>query len=136
MNLSHAQQQKLLADNRKKEFAREDQIKRINQERILEANMDSEERIENKRFLRRLHQEATEREMDEGIRKVKALCCIHLVSNTCKLTYKAYFVHGRTGVTSVILQISMRTCELFWIGLCKYRCRRWKSIIRKPSFSR
>jgi hypothetical protein len=72
MNLSHAQQQKLLADNRRKEIAREDQIKRINQERILEANMASEERIENKRFLRRLHQETTEREMDEGIRKVKS----------------------------------------------------------------
>ena len=76
MNLSHAQQQKLLADNRRKEIAREDQVKRINQERILEANMASEERIENKRFLRRLRQEATEREMDEGIRKVKAFCFI------------------------------------------------------------
>lgn len=76
MNLSHAQQQKLLADNRRKEIAREDQVKRINQERILEANMASEERIENKRFLRRLRQEATEREMDEGIRKVKASCFI------------------------------------------------------------
>ena len=72
MNLSHAQQQKLLADNRRRENAREDQVKRINQERMLEANMASEERIENKRFLRRLHQEATEKEMDEGIRKVKA----------------------------------------------------------------
>lgn len=72
MNLSHAQQQKLLAENRRKEIAREDQLKRINQERVVEANMSSEERIENKRFLRRLHQEATEREMDEGIRKVKA----------------------------------------------------------------
>lgn len=78
MNLSHAQQQKLLADNRRKEIAREDQVKRINQERILEANMASEERIENKRFLRRLHQEALEREMDEGIRKVKAFCFIYL----------------------------------------------------------
>ena len=76
INLSHAQQQKLLADNRRKEIAREDQVKRINQERILEANMASEERIENKRFLRRLRQEATEREMDEGIRKVKAFCFI------------------------------------------------------------
>ena len=76
MNLSHAQQQKLLADNRRKEIAREDQVKRINQERILEANMASEERIENKRFLRRLHQEALERDMDEGIRKVKTYCFI------------------------------------------------------------
>lgn len=71
MNLNHAQQQKFHADNRRKEIAREDQVKRINQERMLEANMASEERIENKRFLRRLHQEATEREMDEGIRKVR-----------------------------------------------------------------
>ena len=78
MNLSHAQQQKLLADNRRRENAREDQVKRINQERMLEANMASEERIENKRFLRRLHQEATEKEMDEGIRKVKASYFIDL----------------------------------------------------------
>ena len=85
MNLSHAQQQKLLADNRRKEIAREDQVKRINQERILEANMASEERIENKRFLRRLHQEATEREMDEGIRKVKASYFVDL--NTRALLY-------------------------------------------------
>ena len=73
MNLGHAQQQKLLAENRRKEIAREDQIKRINQERTLEANMASEERIENKRFLRRRRQEETEREMDEGIRKVRFL---------------------------------------------------------------
>lgn len=78
MNLSHAQQQKLLADSRRRENAREDQVKRINQERMLEANMASEERIENKRFLRRLHQEATEKERDEGIRKVKASYFIDL----------------------------------------------------------
>ena len=71
MNLGHAQQQKLLAENRRKEIAREDQIKRINQEKTLEANMASEERIENKRFLRRRRQEENEREMDEAIRKVK-----------------------------------------------------------------
>ena len=74
MNLGHAQQQKLLAESRRKEIAREDQIKRISQERILEANMASEERIENKRFLRRRRQEETEREMDEAIRNVKTHC--------------------------------------------------------------
>lgn len=87
MNLSHAQQQKLLADNRRKEIAREDQIKRINQERTLEANMASEERIENKRFLRRLHQEATEREMDEGIRKVKAFFAVLIWYKILKLMH-------------------------------------------------
>lgn len=71
MNLGHVQQQKLLAENRRKEIAREDQLKRINQEKTLQANMASEERIEDKRFLRRRRQEESEREMDEAIRKVK-----------------------------------------------------------------
>lgn len=71
MNLGHVQQQKLLAENRRKEIAREDQLKRINQEKTLQANMASEERIEDKRFLRRRRQEESEREMDETIRKVK-----------------------------------------------------------------
>lgn len=60
----------MLAENRRKEILREDQLKRIAQEKVLEANLSSEERIENKRFLRRLQQEAKEREMDESIQKV------------------------------------------------------------------
>lgn len=70
MNLGHAQQQRMLSENRRKENAREDQIRRISQEKLLEANMASEERVENKRFLRRLQQESQEREMDEAIIKV------------------------------------------------------------------
>lgn len=68
--MTHAQQQKMLAENRRKEILREDQLKRITQEKVLEANLTSEERIENKRFLRRIQQEAKEREMDEAIQKV------------------------------------------------------------------
>ena len=70
MNLSHAQQEKRLADRRRKEIAREDDLKRINQEKILEANVGSEERIENKRFLRIANQKAMEIEMDEAVKKV------------------------------------------------------------------
>ena len=87
MNLGHAQQQKLLAENRRKEIAREDQIKRIHQERILEANMDSEERIENKRFLRRRRQEESEREMDEAIKKVRTTAVINFCDPICTLQY-------------------------------------------------
>ena len=66
-NLSHAQQSRLRASDRQREILREENMKRLSQEKLLEANMDSEERVENKRFLRRLQQEATERNMEEAL---------------------------------------------------------------------
>ena len=74
----------MLAENRRKEILREDQLKRITQEKVLEANLSSEERIENKRFLRRIQQEAKEREMDEAIQKVRLLRSALVESNNCK----------------------------------------------------
>lgn len=69
-NLTHIQQQRMLSENRRKDNLREDQIKSLAQEKILEANLASEERIENRRFLRRLQQEEQERQTDEAIIKV------------------------------------------------------------------
>lgn len=40
------------------------------QEKILQANMKSEERVEERRYLKRLQQEKTEQELEDGIRKV------------------------------------------------------------------
>ncbi|KAK3737795.1 hypothetical protein QZH41_015857 [Actinostola sp. cb2023] len=68
-NLTHAQQQRMLTENRRKENLREDQLKRIGQEKVLEANLASEERIESRRFLRKLQQEEQERQTNEAIIK-------------------------------------------------------------------
>ncbi|CAB4007016.1 meiosis-specific nuclear structural 1-like, partial [Paramuricea clavata] len=66
-NLSHAQQSKLRADDRRREILREENVKRLTAEKLLEANMASEERVENKRFLCRLQLEARERDMDQAL---------------------------------------------------------------------
>lgn len=60
----------MLVENRRKENEREDQLRRITQEKILEANLASEEKIENRRFLRKLQQEEQERQFNEAIVKV------------------------------------------------------------------
>ena len=70
-NLSHAQQSKLRADDRRREILREENVKRLSAEKLLEANMASEERVENKRFLCRLQMEAREREMEDALFRVR-----------------------------------------------------------------
>ena len=47
------------ADNRRKEYQREDNMRLVAQDRILRANMASEERVETKRFVRKLQQVCT-----------------------------------------------------------------------------
>lgn len=44
------------ADNRRKEYQREDNMRLVAQDRILRANMASDERVETKRFIRKLQQ--------------------------------------------------------------------------------
>ena len=44
------------AENRRKEYQREDNKKLVAQERIMRANVACAERVENKRFTRRLQQ--------------------------------------------------------------------------------
>ena len=70
-NLSHAQQSKLRAEDRRREILREENMKRLAAEKLLDANMASEERVENKRFLCRLQLEAREREMEEALFRVR-----------------------------------------------------------------
>ena len=72
-NLSHAQQSKLRAEDRKREILREENMKRLAAEKLLEANMASEERVENKRFLGRLQLEAREREIEQALFQVHIL---------------------------------------------------------------
>ena len=72
-NPTHAQQSRLRADDRKREMLREENMKRLTAEKLLEANMSSEERVENKRFLRRLEQEAKEQAMQEALVYVSIL---------------------------------------------------------------
>ena len=49
---------------------------------MLEANMDSEERVENKRIMKRLQQEKKEKEMAEALKMVRFMfhgaCLFHL----------------------------------------------------------
>lgn len=59
-----------MAETRRKDDVREDHLKKLSQEKIFEANMASEERVENKRYLRRLQQEQREREIEESLQKV------------------------------------------------------------------
>ena len=44
------------AENRRKEYQREDNKRLVAQERMMRANVACEERVENKRFIRRLQQ--------------------------------------------------------------------------------
>ena len=44
------------AENRRKEYQREDNKKLVAQERMMRANVACDERVENKRFIRRLQQ--------------------------------------------------------------------------------
>jgi len=50
VTLSHAKYQKIAEQNRKMEIDREESQKLIQQEKILHANMLSEDRIEERRF--------------------------------------------------------------------------------------
>lgn len=49
---------------------REDQSKRVAKERQLHANLQCEERVEKKRFLRRLHDEEYGKHLEETLRQV------------------------------------------------------------------
>lgn len=54
--MTRAQEEKMRADNRRKEYQREDNKRLVAQERMMRANVACEERVENKRFIRRLQQ--------------------------------------------------------------------------------
>ena len=55
------------AENRRRECEREDNRRLVAREKLMRANVAAEERVENKRFVRRLQEEKTERDMEERI---------------------------------------------------------------------
>lgn len=54
--MTRAQEERMRAENRRKEYQREDNKKLVAQERMMRANVACDERVENKRFIRRLQQ--------------------------------------------------------------------------------
>ena len=54
--LSRAQEDRIRAENLRQEAIREDRKKEIAREKVFHANLACDERVENKRFLRRLEQ--------------------------------------------------------------------------------
>ena len=68
--MGHAQQAAFLERSRAQQDARLDTQKQLVWDKIQAANAKSEERVENKRFLRQLQMEKKEREMEEAILKV------------------------------------------------------------------
>ena len=71
--MGHAQQAAFLERSRAQEDARHDTQKQLMWDKIQAANARSEERVENKRFLRQLQMEEKERAMEEAILKVSSL---------------------------------------------------------------
>ena len=47
--LTRAQEERMRAENRRKEYQREDHVKMVAQDRTLQAKMHSDQRVENKR---------------------------------------------------------------------------------------
>lgn len=60
----------MILENRRQEEIREDQGKRVAKDRQLQANLQCEDRVEKKRFLRRLQDEEYGKTLEETLRKV------------------------------------------------------------------
>ena len=57
--------------NRRQEEVREETLRNLGREKMLESNMNREVRLENKRFIRQQMTEEKEREMEETMLKVR-----------------------------------------------------------------
>lgn len=79
--MTHTAQEQMRQTMRRQDELREDTLKRLSQEKLLEANMASEDRVEDKRFIRRLQTEQKEREMEEAILKVCKFQCKVIEAN-------------------------------------------------------
>ncbi|XP_065841752.1 meiosis-specific nuclear structural protein 1-like [Oscarella lobularis] len=66
-HLSHAQEERRRADNRRREYVIEDHMRTLAKDRMLRANMSSDERVENKRLLRQMQQEQSEIGLERSI---------------------------------------------------------------------
>ena len=54
--MTRAQEERLRAENRRKEYEREDNKRLVAQDHMLRVNVACDERVENKRFIRRVEQ--------------------------------------------------------------------------------
>ncbi|XP_069102255.1 meiosis-specific nuclear structural protein 1-like [Argopecten irradians] len=70
-NLTSYDRERQLEQSRRQGEIREDTIKRLNQERLLEANLSNERKLTEKRYLRNLMKEQKEMEMEESILKAQ-----------------------------------------------------------------
>ena len=70
-----SQRERQLENSRRQENVREETIRNLNREKMLEANMSRETRLEDKRFIRSQMQEQKERDMEDSIVKVLSYQC-------------------------------------------------------------
>lgn len=69
--LTHAKQDKLRVEGRRKENLREDFLKNLRDDTLIRANVESEKRIADNRFLSVFQQQETERRMEEAMLKAE-----------------------------------------------------------------
>lgn len=69
-NVSHSHRQKMTLECRKQEEMRENQTKRIAKEKQLQANIECEDRVEKKRFLRKMQDEEDGKQIEQSLLKV------------------------------------------------------------------
>ena len=65
-----SQRERQLENNRRQEEVREETLRNLGREKMLESNMNRESRLEDKRFIRTQMMEQKEREMEETMLKV------------------------------------------------------------------
>ncbi|XP_059386557.1 meiosis-specific nuclear structural protein 1-like [Carassius carassius] len=70
-NISHSHHQKMLLEHRKQEEMRENQSKRIAKDKQLQANIQCEDRVEKKRFLRKMQDEEYGKQIEESLFKAE-----------------------------------------------------------------
>lgn len=70
---SVGQRERQLENSRRQENIREETVRNLAREKLLESNMNREGRLEDKRFIRTQMSEQKERDMEEHILKVKCL---------------------------------------------------------------
>lgn len=68
--MSHSLYERALTEFRQQEERRDDQSRRLAKEKQIQANIENEERVEMKRYLRKMQDEEYERQMEEAYLKV------------------------------------------------------------------
>ncbi|XP_067104860.1 meiosis-specific nuclear structural protein 1 [Osmerus mordax] len=70
-NMTHSQQQRMLTELRRQEDQREQQTKLITKERQIQANLMTEDRLEKKRYLRKVQDELHETQIEDALLKAE-----------------------------------------------------------------